>query len=65
MDSNNSKKNALYDFILKLVKSIGAIFRGLKIKSTCCNSECMNKDTTINNCPESIVPLDQKEESLK
>jgi len=62
MDSNNSKKNALYEFILKLVKSVGAMFRGLKIKSTCCNSECMNKNI---NCPDSIVPQDQIEEELK
>jgi len=50
MESNLSKKkrNALYEFILKLVNSVGSMFRGLKIKSNCCNSECMNKEI---NCP--------------
>ena len=44
MDSNNSKKNTLYEFILKLVKMVGGFFRGMKCKSACCNSECLNKE---------------------
>lgn len=53
MDSNNSKKNALYEFILKLVKMVGGFFRGMKCKSACCNSECLNKEVIT------ISPQDQ------
>lgn len=57
MDSNNknSKMKEVFGFLLKLVKLVGGMFKGMKCKSVCCNSECMNKkECTIN------VPQDQK-----
>lgn len=61
MDSNkNSKIKVVFEFLLKLVKLVGGMFRGMKCKTICCNSECMNKkECTIN------VPQDPKEEELK
>lgn len=57
MDSNIQKK---HNFILKIIKIVGRIFSGLKCKSKCCNSECLNEDKTI-----ITVPQGQPEEELE
>lgn len=43
MDSVKNSKTGKFNFILKLVKLIGVLLRGLKCKSACCNSECLTK----------------------
>ena len=37
-------------FVLKILKILTAFLRGCKIKSSCCNSECMNKKIVV--CPK-------------
>ena len=37
-------------FVLKILKILIAFLSGCKIKSSCCNSECMNKKVVV--CPK-------------
>ena len=37
-------------FVLKILKILTAFLSGCKIKSSCCNSECMNKKVVV--CPK-------------